>query len=78
MEKEHELLGQIATALDEIVQEEFGRELGFCILLFEFGGPGIGNYAHNASRDDMIKCLRETADRLEAREDIPPAIGSVQ
>lgn len=40
---------------------------GMCwaLLVSNFEAPGIGNYISNGSREDMIKQLRETADRLE-------------
>lgn len=46
--------------------------LGFAFLLFEFHTPGESNYISNAERRDMIKALRETADRLERSQDIRP------
>lgn len=42
--------------------------LGFCLLVFEFHEAGMANYVANAQRADMIKSLRETADRLERRQ----------
>lgn len=36
-----------------------------------FNDPAIGQYISNCSREDCIKAIRETADRLERREDIP-------
>jgi hypothetical protein len=42
---------------------------GFCLLVFGFNAPGISNYVSNAKREDMIKALRETVERLEAGED---------
>lgn len=40
---------------------------GYCItlLVYEFNRPGMANYVSNGNREDMIKALRETADRLE-------------
>ncbi len=45
------------------------KEFGFTILVFPFNNPGTANYVSNAQRPDMIKALRETADRLEKKED---------
>jgi hypothetical protein len=45
------------------------HDLGFCLLVFEFHNAGMANYIANAQRPDMIKALRETADRLEKRQD---------
>ena len=50
----------------------------YALILFDFYKPGIGNYVSNANREDMIKTLRETADKLENNEDIPPTKGGVQ
>lgn len=43
--------------------------MGFALIVFPFGNPGISNYVADANRGDMIKLLRETADRLEKNED---------
>lgn len=43
---------------------------GFAVLLFRFDGKEA-TYGSNARRDDMIKALRECADRLEERQDKP-------
>lgn len=51
------------------------KGLGFALVVFDFKNPGIGNYISNAQRPDMVKSLRETANRLENNEDIPPATG---
>ena len=45
------------------------KEFGFTILVFPFNNAGVSNYISNANRADMIKSLRETADRLEKRQD---------
>lgn len=66
---------RIATNLDKDIQKEFGRQLGFMLVVFEFGKPGISNYISNGRRSDCIKAMRETADKLESKEDIPPTIG---
>lgn len=43
----------------------------FCLLVADSTEPGIAQYVSNVQRADMIKMLRETADRLSKREDIP-------
>ena len=70
-------LKNIAGALDQVFQETFGK-IGFALLLFDFNDPSIGNYISNTKREDMIKTLRETADRLEKNQDIPPATTTIQ
>jgi hypothetical protein len=67
-----------AEALMRIVARGLGEVfpgMGFTLLLFQFNAPGVSNYISNANREDMIKALRETADRLERREEIPPVKG---
>lgn len=55
--------------LAKMIDKELGGSSGFCLLVFGFGAPGIANYVSNASRQEMIEALRETADRLERKED---------
>ena len=72
-----ELLKQLASIIDTTLESVFRKRLGFALIVFEFGeGNKAGDYISNGNREDMIKALRETADRLEANEDIPPAVGS--
>jgi len=49
--------------------------LGFALIVFEHYKPGISNYISNSNREDMVKALRETADRLEKNQDIPAIQG---
>lgn len=68
-----EFLRYLASAIECSIGLKFNKEeIGFALLLFEFNNPDIGNYISNANRKDMIKSLRETADRLEKNQDIPP------
>lgn len=46
------------------------KGLGFALIVFKFKEPGISNYISNGSREDMIKALRECADRIERNQDI--------
>lgn len=64
-----------AKRLSYIIDREFNgdltgndRTVGWALLWFGFGAPGIASYMSNGQRSDMIKMLRETADRLEAAE----------
>lgn len=73
----------LANGLEEIINEKAGERIGFALLLFPFGSNKDSKYAttqgadyvSNAQRPEMIKFLRETADRLELTEDIGPEIG---
>lgn len=67
----------IARAVESVLRQEFGDKIGFALVVFEFGESETGNYISNADRLDMIKVLRATADRLEKRQDIPPAASSM-
>ncbi len=62
---------EVMKKLGDIIGEKIPKEFGFALLVFPFHSPGISNYISNAQRDDMIKALRETADRLEKRQDFP-------
>jgi hypothetical protein len=42
----------------------------FALVVTDSIEPGVGQYVSNVVRSDMVKMLRETADRLERREDI--------
>lgn len=43
----------------------------FALIVADSTEPGIGQYVSNVQRPDMIRLLRETADRIEQRQDIP-------
>lgn len=52
------------------IADYIGKEVaghGFALIVFPFGSPGLSDYISNSNRRDMIKTLRETADRLEKR-----------
>lgn len=74
MEKIEKLMGDLATMTEAVLGVEYKEKMGFFLLVFPFGKEQIANYVSNASREDMIKTMRETADRLEKKEDMPPTI----
>ena len=45
------------------------KDFGCTILVFPYHNAGESNYISTANRKDMIKHLRDTADRLEQRDD---------
>lgn len=53
----------------EKVKAMLPSDWGFTILVYPFCNPGVSNYISNARREDMVNMLRETADRLENKED---------
>ena len=64
-------LRRLTTAVCAAVESRLPKGTGFCVLFWPFGAPGISQYGANARRGDMIAALREAADRLERREDVP-------
>jgi len=64
------------TMIDGEGMRQLGRKikseipgLGFCLLVFEMDKPGIANYISNGHREDMLKALQETLDRLNGKQD---------
>lgn len=57
---------EILQAFAQTLEETFPG-YGFALIVFEFDAPALSNYISNAQRPDMIKALRETANRLEKR-----------
>lgn len=74
MEYTHQVMRSIADAVDEILKEMVGPGFVLTILVYPENKPGIANYISTGQREDMIKALRETADRIEANEDIRPGV----
>ena len=69
-------LREIANALSDILPEVYGEEMGFMVLIAPMNNPGgLSDYIGNASRETSIKWLRETAERLEANQDIAASMG---
>ena len=47
------------------VLDDLFPNTGKVFLIFGLDRPDMSNYISNCSREDMITCLRETADRIE-------------
>lgn len=60
----NELMKEMGIAIEDSIPRGFG----YALLVFPFRVPGITNYISNAKRADMIKELREAADRLERNQ----------
>ncbi len=73
-----DVMREIGLGIDSVLKDLFIEKMGFMLVIFGFNQPGIGNYISNAQTQDTIKALRECADRLEAKEDIPPGNGIIQ
>jgi hypothetical protein len=57
-----ELMRQIGRAVRDALPEGYG----FALLMFEFREGGSMHYMSNGTRPEMVKALRETADKVEA------------
>lgn len=73
-----DIMRHLAAGIDGVLKDNAGMPKGFALIVFEFHEPGIGNYISNADREDMIKALRETADRIEKNEVIPAVNRTIQ
>lgn len=54
----------MANALHDIVRARFGEDVGFLLMLFEFGPDGFVVYQSNAERQSMIAKLEEFLEQL--------------
>ena len=63
-------LDLLATATESVLPDGPGRNGKALFALLIFDDPKLVQYVSNCDRLDMIKVLRETADRLEKREDL--------
>ena len=75
MQAQEKYLQSVAMALDEEFKEFYQQKMGFCLIVFPFDSDQ-SDYISNAERDDMVKALRITADRIESNAVIPPTVGS--
>lgn len=74
------MANQVFRDMDEAELRGLGNEIGRSVeaalppgclfVTLYFDDDLVGQYVANAVRADIIKVLRETADRLEGREDI--------
>lgn len=58
--------------LDRALTAAHGRQVGFAVILFEFGPLTTLSYVSNAEREGLIRTMREWLDRLEAGRIAPP------
>lgn len=54
--------------LATFIANQLPKGYGFALLVFKFGKAGTTNYISNAEREDMVKALRECADRIESKD----------
>ena len=60
------LCNEVADAINDILPEG----TGFILLFAPFGKSGVAQYVANGTRPECIAWLKETADRLEGRDDV--------
>lgn len=72
-----EAMDILAKSLDDLLPTIYGQRMGFALFTFPFGDEEglVGDWISNSERGDMIKFMRDIADRLEAGQDIPRTIG---
>jgi hypothetical protein len=63
-----ELMNHICGGIEFMCGEMGVEKPLFCLVLFN--DPAIAQYAANCRREDIIKAMRETARRLEQRQDV--------
>ncbi len=74
--KSDEFLQNIARFIDQALSKFYGTQMGYALLVFSFDDKvNAGDYISNAQREDMVKALRECADRVEANQIIGTPIG---
>ena len=64
---------QLARLMNKVakrVSSTLPPETGFIVLAAPYGPNQVAQYVANGERECCIKWLRETADRLESRDDV--------
>lgn len=64
-----ELMIRCAKGIERATHDTVEGKPLFVLVLFN--DPKIAQYISNCERPSMIEAMRETADRLERREDVP-------
>jgi hypothetical protein len=70
MDERSKTLDALAMAIDQSLRGIYGKRVGFALFMFEFGSKTAGDYVSNANRKDMIKFMRDLANRLESKDGI--------
>ena len=63
-----ELMNLTGHAIEQAAEMLGVEKPMFVVVLFN--DPAVAQYAANCERSDVIKAMRETADRLEHRQDV--------
>jgi hypothetical protein len=70
MNERSNTLDLLAKAVEQSLTNIYGKKVGFALFMFEFGSKKAGDYISNANREDMIKFMRDLANRLESNDGI--------
>jgi len=70
MNERNKTLDLLASAIKQSLTNIYGKEVGFALFMFEFGSDTAGDYVSNADRKDMIKFMRDLANRLESNDGV--------
>jgi len=70
MNERNKTLNALAMAIDQSLKGIYGKKVGFALFMFEFGSKTAGDYVSNANRKDMIKFMRDLANRLESNDGV--------
>ena len=62
---------ELATRVLNAVQSRLPVNTGFAVLFWPHGEHRISQYGSNCRREDTVLALREVANRLERRQDVP-------
>lgn len=68
-------LRKIAEKIDQEISKLYGERMAFVLTVSKFETLGAADYISNAKREDIIKAMKETAFRLENKQDIPVTEG---
>jgi len=72
------LMRVLAEAVSNVLGKTASCRVHFTLIVWPEKDGALSNYISNADRSCMIKALRETADRLETRQDMQPVVGGIQ
>ncbi len=64
-------LRALTTSILNGIKAKLPPDTGFAVLFWPMTQYKLAQYGSNCRREDMIAALRETADRLEKRQDVP-------
>ncbi len=64
-------LRELTSRILNAIKARLPKDTSFAVLFWPQGEHAVSQYGSNCQRSDMIKALREAADRLEKKQDVP-------